>query len=120
MDKPYQPFHLEGVDNRNYDRSSNMHSNQVAHLVQQCYPSHSPKEISETETEIPMVLLVILEIITIDVVVMVVQVVHQVVVMVVLQTVHMELVQIAPLPQHLGEDVDVTDVVNSMTNLNRV
>ena len=47
-------------------------------------------------------------------------VVLQVVVTVFLQIISMELVQIVPLPHSLEEDVDMTNVLNSMTNSNRV
>ena len=47
---------------------------------------------------------------------MMVLIMFRVVVMVVLQMIHMELVQTAPLPQNVGEDTDMTNVLNSMGN----
>ena len=49
-----------------------------------------------------------------------VSMVPQVVVMVVFQMILIELVQIAPSLQKLENDIDMINVLNSMTNLNRV
>ena len=40
-------------------------------------------------------------------------------VVVIICSIHMELVQIAPLPQSLEEDIDMTDVLNNMIKLRR-
>ena len=49
----------------------------------------------------------------------VVTMVSPVEVMVALKMIHMELVQIVPLPQTLGEDVDISDILNNMISLSR-
>ena len=70
------------------------------------------------ETEGPVVLLIMVDIILIDLVVdMVVHMVPQVVLMVVLQMIIIMLVEIAPPLQNLKDNVDTIDILNNMTNL---
>ena len=85
---------MKWIDNRNCQGSSNVHSNQIVSSGQQCYPFHSHQ--SGGRCGGPMVL--------------------QVVMMVVLQMINMVLIQIAPPPQSLQGDVDMTNVLNSMAN----
>ena len=66
-----------------------VHSTKVPTVGQQCYYRHTKEEVVEMEIEVPLVLLVMVDIIPIDPVVdMVIPIMLQVVVMVVLHTIH--------------------------------
>ena len=72
------------------------------------------------ETEVQVVLLVIVYIISIDLVVdVVVSITPKVVMMVGFEMIFMELVQIAPLLQSLKDQVDVIKILNKTISLNR-
>ena len=73
------------------------------------------EDILEMETEGPVVLLVMVGIIPLDLVLdMVVPMVPQVVVII------MELIQIAPPLQKFEDNVDMFNILNNMSNLNKV
>ena len=73
------------------------------------------------EMEAQVILPVMADIIPIDLVVdMLVPMVHNVVVMVVPEMILMEVVQIVPLLLSLEDDINMTDILNSMSYLNRV
>ena len=73
------------------------------------------------EMEAQVILPVMADIIPIDLVVdMLVPMVHNVVVMVVPEMILMEVIQIVPLLLSLEDDINMTDILNSMSYLNRV